>query len=126
MSYLAVKYLHMSFAALSGGFFLVRGIWMLQESNLLQRKWVRVAPHVIDTLLLTFALILVFWSGQYPGAQGWLTAKVIALLVYIVLGTVALKRGKTRAVRTVAFFTALAVFAYIVAVALTRNPGVIG
>jgi uncharacterized membrane protein SirB2 len=126
MSYLAVKYLHMTFAGLSGAFFLVRGIWMLCESDLLQRKWVRIAPHVIDTLLLTFALILVFWSGQYPGAQGWLTAKVIALLLYIVLGTVALKRGKTRAVRMVAFFAALAVFAYIVAVALTRNPGVIG
>jgi uncharacterized membrane protein SirB2 len=126
MSYLAVKYLHMSFAALSGAFFLVRGVWMLRESDLLQHKWVRIAPHVIDTLLLTFALILMAWSGQYPGAQGWLTAKVIALIVYIVLGTIALKRGKTRAVRTMAFFAALAVFAYIVAVALTRNPAVVG
>ena len=78
-------------------------------------------PHVVDTLLLTSALVLVFWSGQYPFVQAWLTAKVLALVVYIVLGTIALKRGKTKGVRSFALLAALATFAYIVAVALTRN-----
>ena len=121
MNYLVIKQLHITFALLSGSFFLLRGIWMLGESPLLQRRWVKVVPHVVDTLLLTSALVMVFWSGQYPFAQPWLTAKVLALIVYIGLGTVALKRGKTRLVQTVAMFAALATFGYIVAVALTRQ-----
>ena len=125
MNYLALKHLHITFAALSGSFFLLRGVWMLLDSPLLQRRWVKVVPHVVDTLLLTSALGLVFWSGQYPFVQAWLTAKVLALVVYIVLGTVALKRGKTRGVRAFALLAALATFAYIVAVALTRDAGVV-
>lgn len=121
MNYLVIKQLHITFALLSGSFFLLRGIWMLGESPLLQQRWVKVVPHVVDTLLLSSALVLVFWSGQYPFAQPWLTAKVLALIVYIGLGTVALKRGKTRLVQTVAMFAALATFGYIVAVALTRQ-----
>ena len=124
MNYLAIKHLHITFAILSGSFFLLRGLWMLADSPMLQRRWVKVTPHVVDTLLLASALVLVFWSGQYPFAQGWLTAKVLALVAYIVLGTVALKRGKTQGVRTVALLAALATFAYIVAVALTRQPAI--
>jgi uncharacterized membrane protein SirB2 len=124
VNYLAIKHLHITFAVLSGSFFLLRGLWMLADSPMLQRRWVKVTPHVVDTLLLASALVLVFWSGQYPFVQPWLTAKVLALLAYIVLGTVALKRGKTQGVRTVALLAALAPFAYIVAVALTRQPAI--
>ncbi|MBC7860919.1 MAG: SirB2 family protein [Burkholderiaceae bacterium] len=122
MSYLAVKHLHILCAALSGSFFLLRGIWMLAGSPLLQRRWVRVAPHLIDTLLLSSALVMVFWSGQYPFVQPWLTAKVLALTLYIILGAIALKRGKSRGARIQAFAAALAVFAYIVSVALSKQP----
>ena len=122
MNYLTIKYLHMSCAALSGSFFLLRGAWMLRESDMLQRRWVKILPHIVDTLLLTTALIMVVWSAQYPFVQPWLTAKLIALIVYVVLGTVALKRGKTKAMRTGALVAALLTFAYIVAVALTRHP----
>lgn len=121
MSYLAIKYLHITSVALSGSFFLLRGLWMLRESDMLQRRWVRVLPHIVDTLLLGSALLMVFWSRQYPFVQPWLTAKVLALVAYIGLGTVALKRGKTKAVRRWAFMAALATFAYIMAVALTRQ-----
>lgn len=126
MSYLALKHLHVTCAALSISLFLLRGFWMLRESPALQRRWVRIAPHGIDTLLLASALVMVFWSGQYPFVQTWLTAKVIALLAYIALGTIALKRGKTKPVRTAAFGGALLVFAYIVGVAVTRNALLIG
>lgn len=126
MSYLAIKHLHVTCAALSGSLFLLRGIWMLRDSSALQQRWVRIAPHVIDTLLLASALIMVYWSAQYPFAQNWLTAKVVALLTYIGLGTIALKRGKTRAVRIGAFSGAVLVFAYIVGVALTRQATIIG
>jgi len=121
MDYLAVKHLHMSCAALSGALFALRGVWMLQGSDMLQRRWVKIAPHLIDTLLLVSALVLVFWSGQYPFAQPWLGAKVVALALYIVLGAVALKRGRTARIRAGAFAAALTVFAYIVAVAITRQ-----
>ncbi|NML86489.1 SirB2 family protein [Polaromonas sp.] len=124
MNYLAIKHLHITFAALSGSFFLLRGLWMLAESPMLQRRWVKVVPHVVDTLLLGSALVLVFWSGQYPFVQAWLTAKVLALIAYIVLGTIALKRGKTKGVRTFALLAALATFAYILAVALTRQAAI--
>ncbi len=122
MDYYALKYLHMSCAALSGGLFLLRGCWMLFQPARLQQRWVRVAPHIIDTALLASAVTLAVLSGQYPLAQGWLSAKVLALLLYIVLGTVALKRGKTRAVRAGAFAAALACFGYIVAVAVSKQP----
>jgi uncharacterized membrane protein SirB2 len=122
MDYYALKYLHMSCAALSGGLFLLRGCWMLFQPARLQQRWVRVAPHIIDTALLASAVTLAVLSGQYPLAQGWLSAKVLALLLYIVLGTVALKRGKTRAVRAAAFAAALACFGYIVAVAVSKQP----
>jgi uncharacterized membrane protein SirB2 len=125
IGYLAVKHVHMACAAASGSFFALRGVWMMRAPALLQRRWVRIAPHIIDTVLLASALTMVVWSGQYPFAQPWLTAKLVALLLYIVLGTIALKRGKTRTARIAAYFGALAVFAYIVGVALTRSvtPG---
>jgi uncharacterized membrane protein SirB2 len=121
LSYLAVKHLHITCAAISGSFFIVRGIWKLRESAMLERRWVRILPHLVDTLLLASALTMVFWSGQYPFVQNWLTAKVLALLAYIVFGTIALKRGKTPAVRAWAFVVAVTLFAYILAVAISRQ-----
>ena len=121
MDYLALKHFHMACAALSGSLFVLRGIWMLRESAMLQRRWVRIAPHVVDTLLLASALILVTWSRQYPLVQNWLTAKIIALIAYIALGTIALKRGRNKTVRVCAFIAALAVFAYIGLVAMTKQ-----
>lgn len=123
MDYLSLKYLHIGLAGLSGGFFLTRGAWMLGQSPLLQNRWVRTLPHMVDTALLSSAVVLAAWSSQYPIAQAWLTAKVLALAVYIILGMVALKRGRTRRIRGVAYFAALLVFSYIVGVAMSKDPG---
>ncbi len=124
-SYLAIKHVHMTCAAISVSFFIVRGFWKIRstmhDAAQLQQRWVRILPHLIDTVLLASALTLAFWSGQYPFQQSWLTAKLLALLVYIALGTVALKRGKTPLVRAWAFAAAILVFAYMVAVALSRQ-----
>ncbi|NNG24689.1 SirB2 family protein [Telluria aromaticivorans] len=122
MTYFALKHIHVTFALLSGLLFLLRGIWMLSGSQQLQRRWVKIVPHIVDTLLLASAIGLAVWSSQYPGQQSWLTAKVLALVGYIVLGTIALKRGRTQQVRAAAFAGALACFAYIVLVAVTRSP----
>ncbi|MDO8651040.1 MAG: SirB2 family protein [Undibacterium sp.] len=121
MSYLAVKHLHITSAVISGSFFIVRGLWKMRGSAMLQQRWVRIVPHLVDTILLASALTMAYWSGQYPFQQNWLTAKLLALLAYIVLGTIALKRGKTPASRAVAFVAAIAVFGYILAVALARQ-----
>ncbi|WP_034296055.1 SirB2 family protein [Herbaspirillum sp. RV1423] len=121
MDYYAIKHFHLACAASSGSLFLLRGYWMLRNSTRLQQRWVRIVPHVVDTMLLASAAVLAVWSGQYPIMQGWLTAKVVALIFYIVLGTIALKRGKTRAIRIAAFFTAVLIFAYIGSVAITRQ-----
>jgi uncharacterized membrane protein SirB2 len=121
MDYLSIKHLHMGCAALSITLFLLRGAWMLQGSAMLQQRWVRIAPHLVDTVLLGSAVTLAVLSGQYPFAQPWLGAKVMALLLYIVLGTIALKRGRTRRIRALAFGAAILTFAYIAAVAVTRQ-----
>jgi len=122
MGYLLVKHVHVICAALSIAGFALRGALMMRDSALLQARLARVAPHVIDTLLLASAVALSWQSGQYPFAQGWLTAKLLALILYIVLGTVALKRGRTKRARMVAFWLALLTVLYIASVALTRDP----
>ncbi|MFZ6871673.1 SirB2 family protein [Undibacterium sp. Di27W] len=121
ISYLAIKHLHLTCVGLSGSLFLLRGFWRMRDSVLLNQRWVRIVPHLIDTLLLASALTLAVMSGQYPFQQNWLTAKLLALLLYIVLGTIALKRGKTPAIRTAAFVAAILTFAYIISVALSRQ-----
>ena len=122
MSYLALKHLHITCVVLSGLGFLVRGWWMLNESDRLKARLIKIFPHVVDTLLLGSALTMAYLSGQYPFAQSWLTAKLFGLLAYIAFGTMALKRGKTKGTRMAFFSLAVLAYVYIVSVALTRSP----
>jgi uncharacterized membrane protein SirB2 len=122
VSYPLLKHLHITCAAASYALFLLRGIWMLRDSSVMRQRWVKIAPHAIDTLLLASAIALAYTIGQYPFADGWLTAKIAALLLYIALGFVALKYGRSKTVRLAAWLAAQAVFGYIVLVALHRNP----
>lgn len=122
MTYLALKHLHVTCVILSGLGFSLRGAFMLCESPLLQHRLTRVLPHVVDATLLGSALSLAWLSGQYPFVNGWLTAKFCGLLAYILFGMMALKRGRTKSIRARFFCLALLSYAYIVSVALTRNP----
>jgi uncharacterized membrane protein SirB2 len=122
MDYLTLKSLHVGCVAVSYALFLLRGIWMMFSPEWLRLRWVRILPHVVDTVLLGSAVAMALMIRQYPFVAGWLTAKLLALLLYIVLGSIALKRGRTRNQRIAAWFAAQAVFFYIVAVALTRSP----
>ncbi len=117
-----LKTLHVTCAVLSVSGYFLRGLLMLRDSPLLRNRWMKVAPHVVDTLLLASAIALTVRLGQYPFVHGWLTAKVLALIAYIVLGAVGLRYGRTRNVRVAAWVAALLTFGYIVAVALTRRP----
>ena len=122
LAYLVVKWIHVGCVVASLAGFAARGALMLAGSPLLSARFVRVAPHVVDTLLLASALLLAWRLGQYPFVHAWLTAKVLGLLAYIGFGTVALRRGRTRRVRIAALAAALGAAAYVVAVALTRDP----
>ena len=117
-----LKAVHVGSAVLSITGFVLRGVWMQQDSPLLRARVTRILPHVVDTVLLLSALALALRIAQYPFVHAWLTAKVLALLAYIVLGSFALKRGRTRRARNIAFAAALGVFLYIVAVAIARSP----
>lgn len=116
------KHLHLTCISLSGCFFILRVIWQQRHSPRLQQRWVKILPHVIDTLLLLSGILLAINLQQYPLITAWLTAKLLALLVYIVLGSIALKRGKTAKIRLMAALGAVTVFTYIIAVALSRSP----
>jgi uncharacterized membrane protein SirB2 len=122
MSYLALKHLHVTCVVLSGLGFCLRGWWMARQSPLLQHRLSKTLPHLVDTVLLGSAVSMAWMSGQYPFVQGWLTAKLCGLLAYIVFGALALKRAKTRGWRLRFLALALLSYAYIVGVALTRNP----
>jgi len=122
MDYTIVKAVHMTCAATSYILFFVRGVWMMRAPELLQRRWVKIAPHIVDTVLLASAMILAVLIGQYPFVADWLTAKVIALVFYIGIGMMALRHGRTMRSRIAMWLVAQAVFFYIVAVAVTKNP----
>ena len=122
MDYATIKVIHVGTVAVSYALFLLRGVWMIRGSALLQARWVKIVPHVVDTVLLASAIALAVAIREYPFVAGWLTAKVVALLLYIVLGTVALERGRSKRTRIAAWVAAQAVFLYIVMVAVTRNP----
>ncbi|THF65828.1 regulator SirB [Pseudothauera nasutitermitis] len=122
MLYLALKHLHVTCVVLSITGFLLRGIWVLGDHRLARARLVRVLPHVIDSVLLASAIGLAVLIQQYPFSAGWVTAKVLGLLLYIALGMVALRRGRSRVQRVAALLGALAVFGWIVSVAVSKNP----
>ena len=122
MTYLLIKSLHVitGVATISG--FVLRGYWMMTQSDKLQLKIIRIAPHIIDTLFLLTGMALISVLHLNAFSEPWLLAKFTGLIGYIVLGTVAIKRGSTLQIRVVSFVGALAVFAYIVGVALAKSP----
>lgn len=120
--YFLIRSVHIWAVTASIALFLVRAGLMLARSRHLDAWWLRYTPHVIDTVLLTSALMLTTIVRQYPFVNGWLTAKVLGLVAYVVLGSIALKRGRTVRVRAWALAGALASVAYIVSTALHHDP----
>jgi uncharacterized membrane protein SirB2 len=120
--YLPLRQLHIACAILSVSLFVLRGALMLAGSPWQQNVVLRYLPHAVDTVLLTSALMLTTVIRQYPFGSGWLTAKVVLLVAYIVLGSIALKRGRTRAVRITAFVAALSIVGFLITVARAHHP----
>lgn len=119
--YSALKLVHVGAVVLSGAGFVLRYVLSVTRPRP-AGAWTRVAPHVVDTVLLASALALAWVGGLNPFQVPWLEAKLAGLVLYILIGTIALKRGRTRRMRAAAFALALLVYAQIAAVALTKHP----
>jgi uncharacterized membrane protein SirB2 len=122
MSYAALKMIHVTSVVVSYLLFSLRSMWMMRGSAVLQQRWVKITPHVVDTILLMSAITLAVQIQQDPINDSWLSAKVAGLLIYIGLGMTALRFAKTRKMRISAWIAAQTAFLYIVLVALTKNP----
>ena len=122
MDYAALKLIHQSAVAISFAGFFARGIGMLRKAAWVRNRAARTLPHAVDTILIVSAVWLAWILRLSPGNAPWLTAKIAGLLAYIALGMVALRFGRTKAVRAGAWVAALLVFGYIVSVAVTKDP----
>ena len=120
--YPAIRLFHISCVLLSGSLFLVRGCLMLGGSACANHGLLRWLSYAIDSALLTAALMLVTLLHQYPFQQAWLTVKVLLLVIYVLLGMLALRRARSYRVRAAAFASALLVYGFIISVARTHDP----
>jgi uncharacterized membrane protein SirB2 len=120
--YLPIKQVHVSAVLLSGGLFFMRGLLLLYGKQWAMAAPLRYLSYSIDTVLLTAALML---ATMLPGAvfaNGWLTVKLTLLLVYIILGSLALKRGRSFRTRCICFAGAIIVYGYMLSVAIKHQP----
>ena len=123
MPYMAIKHAHMLFAIISITLFILRAWLAIPSPARIKNKLLKVLPHIIDTLLLAMGVWLAVLSKQIPFDNSpWLSAKVIGLVLYIIVGTIAIKRGKTRGQRLIATLAAIAIFAYIYGAAISKSP----
>ena len=120
--YMILKAFHTIFAALAISGFLLRGYWMMTNSTILKNRATKVVPHVIDTLFFVTAIWLIVELNLAPMQHAWLLAKFAGLIGYIGLGMVAFRFGHTQEIRAIAFVGAVAFFAYIAGVAITKSP----
>jgi uncharacterized membrane protein SirB2 len=121
--YAQIKWVHVAAVLSSGGLFLLRGA-LLQagQARLAMAAPVRYLSYSIDTILLTAALMLLTILPHAVFANGWLKVKLALLLVYVVLGSFALKRGRTPRVRAACYVLALCTFAWMLTIARTHQP----
>ncbi|AQT59267.1 SirB2 family protein [Cellvibrio sp. PSBB023] len=119
--YIALKHLHLTFVALALLIFFVRGVLLFINSPLLNKKLLKIAPHIINTIMLVSGILLAVSLGMKPGEHPWLMAKLIGLVVFIILGVGAFK-VRNVLLQKILWVDALVVFAYIVSVAITKSP----
>jgi uncharacterized membrane protein SirB2 len=122
MNFSLLVNLHVTTAMISVLLFIGRGIWIMRNEHRARPRWMTWLPHVNDTILFILGIILMLTIHQYPLTHSWLTAKITALLIYILLGMVVMKWAKNNYTRFIAWLAALGVFAYMVGVAITKQP----
>ncbi|MCZ4337429.1 SirB2 family protein [Shewanella colwelliana] len=124
--YPAIKHIHLTFIALSVLFFIVRFVLHIRQSPIMDKKFVKVAPHVIDTLLLLSGLTLCFIIKQYPFQDAWLTEKIGAVVAYIFLATIALKANRNTLFKVFAALGAIAWIVYAAKIAMFKQAVLMG
>ncbi|GFD71211.1 SirB2 family protein [Alteromonas marina] len=120
--YMMAKHLHLTAVGLSILFFIFRFVWSQLDANALSKKWMKILPHIIDTVLLGSAVWLCIILSQYPFVNAWLTFKVIGVILYIVFGLFALKKAKTTLSKWAFFIAAIGVLMATAMVAVTKQP----
>ncbi|WP_114324707.1 SirB2 family protein [Candidatus Colwellia aromaticivorans] len=116
------KHLHMTLAVLSISLFTLRFIWTLANSSRLQAKWVKITPHIIDTLLLTFGVVMAIQYSINPIEQLWLGEKLLAVVAYIFTGYFTLKLARNKPMQIIGYLGAMGWVMLIVRLAMTREP----
>ncbi|WKC40872.1 SirB2 family protein [Shewanella algae] len=124
--YPAVKHLHMTLIAVSVLLFIVRFVLKLRQSAIMDKKLLKVGPHVIDTFLLLSGLTLCFMIKQYPFVEPWMTEKIGAVVAYILLGVMALKSNRNLIFRIFAFLGALGWVVYAAKLAHFKQAVILG
>ncbi|GIU18908.1 SirB family protein [Shewanella colwelliana] len=124
--YPAIKHIHLTFIALSVLFFIVRFVLHIRQSPIMDKKFVKIAPHVIDTLLLLSGLTLCFIIKQYPFQDAWLTEKIGAVVAYIFLATIALKANRNTLFKVFAALGAIAWIVYAAKIAMFKQAVLMG
>ncbi len=115
-----IKIFHLTFVLLSIISFVARVYLAETRPEMLEKKWLKIGPHIVNSVLLMTGVTLIFQGQWLSGEYGWIVAKIIALLAYVGLGMVAIK--SQGALRWQAFAVALACFIYIAIVAVSKNP----
>jgi uncharacterized membrane protein SirB2 len=122
MDYVTLKVIHQSAVAISFAGFFARGIGMLGDAAWVQHRLAKTLPHLVDTVLIVSAIWLAAILRLTPSGSPWIGAKIAGLFVYIGIGMVALRFGRTKRVRASAWIVALLTFVWIVSVAITKDP----
>jgi uncharacterized membrane protein SirB2 len=120
--YEIVKHTHLTAIALSVVLFLLRFVLNAMQSPMLQKKWLKILPHIVDTVLLVSAATLCVLLKQFPFVDAWVTEKLLALVMYIFMVTLALKLGRTGFMRGIGLVGALSWIAYAGMVAVSKQP----
>ena len=119
--YLLLKHAHLTFIVLALLMFVIRGIWLFTQSSQLSKKWVKITPHIINTLMLLSGIALASYLQLSPFNEPWLAAKIIAICLFILLGVAAFKLPNPL-LRKILWIDALTVFGYIITVAIYKSP----
>lgn len=117
-----LKTVHLASVTITIVLFLARGSWLYLLKRPLQARWIKILPHINDSVLLVSGVLLAVQLGYHPLNSSWLMVKLVCLLAYILLGMQAMKWGRGRRSGLMAWLAALLVFAFMVSVAMTRNP----
>lgn len=116
------KHLHMTLAVISIALFSLRFVWTLVNSPSLQKKWVKVTPHIIDTFLLGIGVYMAFLYHMNPVVHLWLGEKLLAVVAYIFTGYYTLKLARNRTMQIIGYLGAMGWVMLIVRLAMTREP----